>query len=69
MAFVAKTIQTAESQRTVSFGDYIGNFFLIWFLPIGVWILQPKINELVATDPSTFAERESSSTLLDDDFI
>lgn len=69
MAFVAKTIQTAESQRTVSFGDYIGNFFLIWFLPIGVWILQPKINELIAIDPVPFAEQESSSTLLDDDFI
>lgn len=43
--FVAQTIKTVEFQRKVSFGDFIGEFFLVWFFPIGVWILQPKINE------------------------
>ncbi|MEL7122386.1 MAG: hypothetical protein AAFO07_23275 [Bacteroidota bacterium] len=46
MYFVAKTYKTAELQREVSFGDFVGEFFLIWFYPIGVWFLQPKINEL-----------------------
>jgi hypothetical protein len=23
-------------------------FFLIWFFPIGVWIIQPRINRLYA---------------------
>lgn len=45
--FVAKTVKTAELQRKVTFGDFVGEFFLIWFFPIGVWIVQPKINELL----------------------
>lgn len=45
--FVAKTFKTAELQRKVSFNDYAGEFFLIWFFPIGIWIVQPKINQMV----------------------
>lgn len=45
--FVAKTIKTVELQREVKFGDFAGEFFMIWFYPIGIWIVQPKINELI----------------------
>jgi hypothetical protein len=45
--FVSKTMKTVELQREVSFSDFAGEFFLTWFFPIGVWILQPKINKLV----------------------
>ncbi|WP_300664815.1 hypothetical protein [Fluviicola sp.] len=45
--FVAKTIRAAELQRHVTFSDFTGDFFLVWFLPIGVWFLQPRINNLV----------------------
>ncbi|MGV6861380.1 MAG: hypothetical protein ACWA41_06385 [Putridiphycobacter sp.] len=45
--FAAKTIKTAELQREVKFSDFAGEFFLIWFYPIGVWILQPQINKLI----------------------
>lgn len=48
MYFTAKTIKTAELQRTVKFDDFIGEFFMIWFFPVGVWILQPKINKINA---------------------
>lgn len=44
--FVAKTFKTVELQRDVTFSDFAGEFFLIWFYPIGIWTLQPKINEL-----------------------
>lgn len=44
--FMAKTIKTVELQRKVSFGDFAGEFFMIWFFPIGLWILQPKINKM-----------------------
>jgi hypothetical protein len=44
--FVAKTIKTVELQRAVKFKDFVGEFFLVWFFPIGVWILQPTINKL-----------------------
>lgn len=45
--FIAKTFKTVELQREVRFSDFAGEFFLIWFYPIGIWILQPKINKMV----------------------
>ena len=45
--FVAKTFKTVELQREVTFGDFAGEFFMIWFFPIGIWIIQPKINKMV----------------------
>lgn len=45
--FVAKTFKTVELQREVSFSDFAGEFFTIWFFPIGIWILQPKINKML----------------------
>lgn len=50
MYFVAKTFKTAELQRKVSFSDFAGDFFLVWFLPIGIWIIQPKINRMVVVN-------------------
>jgi hypothetical protein len=49
--FAAKTYKTAELQRAVGFSDFAGEFFLMWFNPIGVWILQPKINKMVEQQP------------------
>ncbi len=45
--FVAKTFKTVELQREVTFSDFAGEFFLFWFYPVGVWIVQPKINKMV----------------------
>ena len=45
--FVAKAFKTAELKRKVSFSDFAGEFFLIWFYPIGIWIVQPKINKMI----------------------
>lgn len=47
MYFVAKTFKTVELQKEVKFGDFAGEFFLIWFYPIGIWIIQPKINKMI----------------------
>lgn len=44
--FVAKTIKTAELKKEVNFGEFAGEFFLLWFYFIGIWIIQPKINLL-----------------------
>lgn len=46
MYFNAKALKTVELQRPLTFSDYAGEFFLIWFFPIGVWIIQPRINRL-----------------------
>lgn len=50
--FVSKSIKTVELNREVTFGDYVGEFFLSWFFFIGVWILQPRVNQLTKTDNS-----------------
>lgn len=48
--FIAKTIKSAELQREARFGEFVGEFFLLWFYVIGVWILQPMVNKLVKED-------------------
>jgi bacteriorhodopsin len=45
--FAAKTFKTVELQREVRFSEFAGEFFMLWIFPIGVWILQPKINKMV----------------------
>jgi len=50
MYFTAKTFKTVELQKEVSFGDFAGEFFMLWFFAIGIWILQPKINKMVENE-------------------
>ncbi|MGL4597261.1 MAG: hypothetical protein ACRCYO_07025 [Bacteroidia bacterium] len=45
--FVAKTFKGAELQYPVHFSDYFVDFILVWFLPVGIWFLQPRINALL----------------------
>ncbi len=49
--FMAKTIKSGVLNRRARFSDYIGEFFLLWFWPIGIWFLQPQINKLIETEP------------------
>jgi len=46
--FVSKALVLAETGKASSFYDYAGPFFLLWFFPIGIWILQPRIDRLYA---------------------
>lgn len=46
--FNAKSLKAVELQKPVTFNDYSGEFFLIWFFFIGVWFIQPRINKLFA---------------------
>ena len=48
LAFPAKILNSIEKQRTANLGEYIGDFFLVLFLPIGIWFLQPRINKVFA---------------------
>lgn len=45
--FAAKTLRTTELQRPVTILDFAGDFFFIWFYPIGIWIIQPRLNKLL----------------------
>jgi hypothetical protein len=44
--FVAKSLKAVEWQKPVTFSDYVGEFFLLWFYPVGVWFIQPRVNKL-----------------------
>ena len=44
--FNAKSLKSVELQKPVTSNDFAGEFFLIWFFPVGIWFLQPRINKL-----------------------
>ena len=52
----AKALRSVELQRRARFGDYIIDFILFWFFPIGIWILQPRINKVLAAENAENAE-------------
>jgi hypothetical protein len=46
--FVSKNLTMAETGRAATFNDYAGPFFLVWFFPLGIWFVQPRVNRLYA---------------------
>lgn len=48
--FIAKTISLIEMKTEVKLSDYFVYIILIWLFPIGVWILQPKLNKIMQGD-------------------
>jgi hypothetical protein len=52
---VAKSLVSVKTGTSSRFSDYAWEFFQIWFFPIGVWFIQPKINRL-------YEARSGSST-------
>lgn len=44
--FVAKCLKCVELQKNVELGDFIGEFVLVWILPVGIWFVQPRINRI-----------------------
>lgn len=67
--FAAKTIKTAETQKEMKFGDFASEFFLIVFFPIGVWILQPRINKLVLAEETAFISDEGEKVSVIDEML
>ena len=61
MYFLAKTLKSAELKREAHFSDYIGDFFLFWFFPVGVWFIQPKVNRIISGEINTqpFSNRQT----------
>jgi hypothetical protein len=58
---VAKNLVKAETGKRVTFYDYAGPFFLLWFFPIGVWFIQPRINQLYAEKHNAGASAEATA--------
>ena len=51
--FTAKMLQSVELQREAVYAEYSSDFFLIWFFPLGVWSIQPRINRIVQGNQHT----------------
>lgn len=47
--FITKNIATFEENKPIKFSSFAGSFFLLWFFPIGIWLIQPRINKLYAS--------------------
>jgi hypothetical protein len=43
-------VSPSNTGHTATPNDYIGEFFLFWFFPIGIWFIQPRINNIVSKD-------------------
>lgn len=46
LRFAVKIMKSVELGRMAKVGDYIGDFLLVWMMPIGVWFVQPRLNIL-----------------------
>ena len=58
LRFVSKALILAETGKPASFYDYVGILLLnIWYFPIGVWIIQPRINDLYAETMNPMSAR------------
>lgn len=44
--FPARVLKSIEKGTKADIGECIGDFFLIIFLPFGIWFLQPRINKV-----------------------
>jgi hypothetical protein len=44
--FVSKSLAVAEKGEAVTRNDYTLTLFLLFFSPIGIWLVQPRINRL-----------------------
>ena len=55
MYFVAKNLAMVEKQEEVKLYDYAGLMLLLYLFPIGVWIIQPRINEMFKNEDKVYA--------------
>lgn len=45
--FSAKAISQLERNKCLGFRDYLSEFLLILLLPLGIWIIQPRMNKII----------------------
>jgi len=52
LSYVAKTLVRAERNADVKSADFYSEFVMLLFFPIGIWLIQPRINEIHAKNLS-----------------
>ncbi len=63
--FAARAYKTAVLNKKVTFSDYVGEFFCLWFSFVGIWIMQPKINQIANGTLHIDAYDNTSSHLIE----
>ncbi len=58
LSFPGKSLRTIENNRLAGVAEYIRDFFLVLFLPIGIWFLQPRVNKIAEQRPDDFMTEE-----------
>lgn len=51
--FCAKALKAVEEQKPVELIDYLGEFFLIMYLIVGIWFIQPRVNKIFAEEDTS----------------
>lgn len=46
--FVSKSLVISEQQKSTRVSLFSGNLFLFLFFPLGIWVIQPRINKIYA---------------------
>jgi len=49
----AKSLKKKEKQEELNFGNYAFEFFLVLYMIIGVWVLQPRLNKIMSDKQNT----------------
>ena len=61
---IARLLTLFETGEWKPFREYVGTFFLLWFFPIGIWTIQPRINRIyMANRREIEAEAKTCSRL------
>lgn len=50
--FIAKSLRSVELKREAEINEYIADFILIWFSFIGIWFIQPRVNQIFSDKPA-----------------
>lgn len=45
--YVSKLLIFAEEKKNMGIDRYIGTFLLLWFVPIGIWFIHPRVRKVV----------------------
>jgi hypothetical protein len=44
--FLSKSLVSVEKQEILKLTDYFGELLFLLFFPVGIWIIQPRINQI-----------------------
>ena len=47
LRFISKAISTLENDKNVTINSYVGYLILLFFFPLGIWWINPKIKSLI----------------------